>query len=86
MQIQRFSWAGIKIVVGPTTVIVCHREIRDKIAADGLSVHAIELAEPFSKDGVTVTAVPAVDGFGDPQVSWVIDGGGRKIIHRGDTL
>jgi L-ascorbate metabolism protein UlaG (beta-lactamase superfamily) len=144
MQIQRLSWAGIKIVVGPTTVIVdlledtgrlrpimgdpkgplfaldtegsvhlallthlhpdhydpvalrkrlaplgrvvCHREIRDKIAADGLSVHALELEEPFSKGGITVTAVPAVDGFGDPQVSWVIEGGGRKIIHCGDTL
>ncbi len=34
----------------------------------------------------TVTAVPAVDGFGDPQVSWVIEAGGRRILHAGDTL
>lgn len=30
--------------------------------------------------------VPAVDGFGHPQVSWVIRGGGKTIIHCGDTL
>jgi L-ascorbate metabolism protein UlaG (beta-lactamase superfamily) len=32
-----------------------------------------------------ITAVPAVDGFGDPQVSWVIEAGGRRIFHGGDT-
>ncbi len=36
---------------------------------------------PFS-----ATAVPAVDGFGDPQVSWVLAADGRRIIHCGDTL
>jgi L-ascorbate metabolism protein UlaG (beta-lactamase superfamily) len=33
-----------------------------------------------------VTAVPAVDGFGDPQVSWVVEADGRRIVHCGDTL
>ncbi len=32
------------------------------------------------------TAVPAVDGFGDPQISWVIEADGKRIIHAGDTL
>jgi len=32
------------------------------------------------------TVVPAVDGFGDPQVSWVIEADGKRIIHAGDTL
>jgi L-ascorbate metabolism protein UlaG (beta-lactamase superfamily) len=32
------------------------------------------------------TAVPAVDGFGDPQVSWVIEADGKRIIQAGDTL
>jgi len=33
-----------------------------------------------------VTAVPAADGFGDPQVSWVVAAEGRRIIHCGDTV
>lgn len=32
------------------------------------------------------TAVPAVDGFGDPQISWVIEADGKRVIHAGDTL
>ena len=31
-------------------------------------------------------AVPAVDGFGDPQVSWIVEVDGKRIIHAGDTL
>lgn len=147
MQIQRLSWAGLKITLGPTTIVVdllddtsrlsaimgkpkgplcaldaqesvhlallthlhpdhydpsalrkclapsgrvvCHRDIRDKVAADGLPLHALEIEESYSLDGVggfKLTPVPAVDGFGDPQVSWVIEGGGKRIIHCGDTL
>jgi L-ascorbate metabolism protein UlaG (beta-lactamase superfamily) len=32
------------------------------------------------------TAIPAADGFGDPQVSWVVEAGGTRILHAGDTL
>lgn len=34
----------------------------------------------------TVTAVPAVDGVGEPQVSWVVEAGGVRILHGGDTM
>lgn len=42
--------------------------------------------EPQLLGDFTVTAVPAADGYGDPQVSWVVSGGGRRIFHGGDTL
>ena len=29
----------------------------------------------------TLTAIPAVDGTGDPQVSWLIEAGGRRVLH-----
>jgi L-ascorbate metabolism protein UlaG (beta-lactamase superfamily) len=34
----------------------------------------------------TVSALPAADGFGDPQVSWAIAADGCRILHAGDTL
>ncbi|HYB27388.1 MAG TPA: MBL fold metallo-hydrolase [Solirubrobacteraceae bacterium] len=34
----------------------------------------------------TVTALPAVDGTGDPQVSWLIEAGGQRALHLGDTM
>lgn len=32
-----------------------------------------------------VTALPAVDGSGDPQVSWLVEHDGRRVLHLGDT-
>lgn len=34
----------------------------------------------------TITALPAVDGIGDPQVSWLIEAGGKRALHLGDTM
>lgn len=34
----------------------------------------------------TIAAVPAVDGIGDPQVSWAIEAGGKRVIHLGDSM
>jgi L-ascorbate metabolism protein UlaG (beta-lactamase superfamily) len=39
------------------------------------------VAGPF-----TLTALPAVDGTGDPQVSWLIESGGKRVLHLGDTM
>ncbi len=32
-----------------------------------------------------LTALPALDGLGDTQVSWLIAAGGRRVLHLGDT-
>jgi L-ascorbate metabolism protein UlaG (beta-lactamase superfamily) len=37
-------------------------------------------------DTVQVTAAPSVDGIGDIQIAWIVEGEGRKAIHCGDTL
>jgi L-ascorbate metabolism protein UlaG (beta-lactamase superfamily) len=33
-----------------------------------------------------VTALPAVDGLGDPQVSWLVEAGGQRVLHLGDSI
>jgi L-ascorbate metabolism protein UlaG (beta-lactamase superfamily) len=33
-----------------------------------------------------LTALPAVDGLGDPQVSWLVEADGRRVLHLGDTM
>ena len=60
-------------------------------AEQGLERHALptRVVAPWEDVAVgpfTVTAVPAVDGFGDPQVSWAVEAGGCRILHAGDTL
>ena len=44
------------------------------------------LWEPQLLGDFTATPVPASDGYGDTQVSWVVSAGGRRIFHGGDTL
>ncbi len=44
------------------------------------------LWEPQIFGDFTATPVPASDGYGDLQVSWVVSGGGRRIFHGGDTM
>jgi L-ascorbate metabolism protein UlaG (beta-lactamase superfamily) len=34
----------------------------------------------------TITALPAVDGLGDPQVSWLVAADGQRVLHLGDTI
>lgn len=52
----------------------------------GVKLRAAPMYEPLLLGDFTATAVPAVDGYGDPQVSWIVSAGGRRIIHCGDTL
>ncbi len=40
-----------------------------------------EVVGPF-----TITAAPAVDGFGDPQTSWIVEADGVRVLHLGDTM
>lgn len=52
----------------------------------GARVRPSALWEPQLLGDFTATPVPASDGYGDPQVSWVVSAGGRRIFHGGDTL
>lgn len=38
------------------------------------------------RDPFRLTALPSVDGTGDPQVSWLVEARGRRVLHLGDTM
>jgi L-ascorbate metabolism protein UlaG (beta-lactamase superfamily) len=56
------------------------------LTESGLSTEIVEPWETLEVGPFEISALPAVDGFGDPQVSWVIGAEGRRILHAGDTL
>jgi L-ascorbate metabolism protein UlaG (beta-lactamase superfamily) len=56
------------------------------LAKHGLAQRVVVPWETVEVGPFALTAVPAVDGLGNPQVSWVIAAGGRRILHAGDTL
>jgi L-ascorbate metabolism protein UlaG (beta-lactamase superfamily) len=42
--------------------------------------------ETVRSGAFSATAIPAVDGFGDVQVSWIVEADGIRVFHGGDTL
>lgn len=83
---DHFDPAAIRAALPETGSVVCHRDIAATVASRGFRVLALDLYEPAPLGDFTVLPVPAVDGLGERQVSWVVIGGGRRIIHCGDTL
>lgn len=57
-----------------------------ELTAAGLRREPIEPWATVTVGPFAVTALPAVDGTGDPQVSWLVEAGGRRMVHLGDTL
>ena len=51
------------------------------LAAEVVDIWTTREIGPFS-----ITAVPAVDGLGDPQLNWVVQAEGQRVFHGGDTM
>jgi L-ascorbate metabolism protein UlaG (beta-lactamase superfamily) len=83
---DHFDVPSLKRVLGDRGYVICHASMASHIASRGLRVIAADFYEPVARGGFLFTAVPAADGFGEQQVSWVISGGGKRLIHAGDTL
>ena len=57
-----------------------------ELGAARLPRRAVATWESLTAGPFTCTALPAVDGLGDPQVSWLVEAGGSRVLHLGDTL
>ena len=86
---DHFDAAAMRSVLGDTGILVVPEAVAPWADTRQLRVQAARLFEPVMLPrGSAVFAaisVPAVDGLGHPQVSWIVDAGGRKIFHGGDT-
>jgi L-ascorbate metabolism protein UlaG (beta-lactamase superfamily) len=62
-------------------------ESREKAERRGLTnVTGLAVGQQFTFGDLQITAAYSVDGLGDPQVAWVVEGEGKRVIHCGDTL
>lgn len=58
----------------------------EKFLRHSLEVQIVPAWEQRTIGPFFVSSAPAVDGFGDPQISWIVECGGCRIFHAGDTL
>jgi L-ascorbate metabolism protein UlaG (beta-lactamase superfamily) len=68
------------------SVLVPHESVSDAVKEGLEQVIGVHLGDTLSFGPFSVTATYSADGFGSPQVAWVIEAEGRKILHAGDTL
>jgi L-ascorbate metabolism protein UlaG (beta-lactamase superfamily) len=78
--------AGVPLVLRPAVDSGEFLEVAATTAQEAIGGTVVAPWETHTVGPFSVTAVPAVDGFGDPQVSWVVEAGGRRVIHCGDTV
>lgn len=50
------------------------------------NIQGVSLGQSLQIGALTATASYSVDGVGDPQISWIVQGEDKTIIHCGDTL
>lgn len=85
---DHFDGLFLSEILGERGVIFLQRD--STISQTMLREDRVNLWQPFflPRSGADMVgfAVPAEDGFGDNQVSWVIECNGKRIIHCGDTM
>src|SRR3954470_12758773 len=57
-----------------------------ELAKSGLDRRRLSLWQSIAAGPFAITALPAVDGIGDPQVAWLIEADGVRVLHLGDTI
>ena len=57
-----------------------------ELTAAGLARQTAAVWTSTGAGAFTLTALPAVDGTGDPQVSWLLEADGKRVLHLGDTM
>lgn len=83
---DHYDPATLRSKLKPGAKVLCDPANAARIAGDGLLAVPIELHQPVPVGCFRITALPAVDGFGDPQISFLVEADGKSIIHCGDTL
>ncbi|MFS0723958.1 MBL fold metallo-hydrolase [Paenibacillus sp. 1P07SE] len=85
---DHFDPAAIIEAYGAAIPVYVPAGLEDAAQAAGLTNvngAAVYASFELGRD-VKATALPSVDGLGDIQVAWFVEGAGRKVIHCGDTL
>lgn len=57
-----------------------------ELTAAGLTRRRLAPWDSVTAGPFTLTALPACDGIGDPQVAWLVEADGVRVLHLGDTM
>ncbi|MEU6130449.1 MBL fold metallo-hydrolase [Saccharopolyspora sp. NPDC047091] len=84
--LQRALRPGATVLRPAPFVDVLTEQVERDLSTSGLTAEVVAEWDSREVGPFRITAVPAVDGLGSPQVNWVVEAGGRRVLHGGDTL
>jgi L-ascorbate metabolism protein UlaG (beta-lactamase superfamily) len=83
---DHFDVESLREALAPNASVLCPVGTEEQVRDSGLEARGVAPWDTVTFDGLRLMAVPAVDGFGDVQASWVVSDGDHRMIHCGDTL
>ncbi|MGJ8662833.1 MAG: MBL fold metallo-hydrolase [Marinicella sp.] len=83
---DHFDVKGLKQHLSEKDWVICDESQAVYVSSRGFKVISTKLYQPVQRSGFTVIPVPAVDGTGDHQISWIVMVDGNKYFHGGDTV
>lgn len=84
---DHFDPKALHELPGEEGIVYCHQPILATLREAGLRCEGVDLWKTIEiAPKLEITAVPAVDGYGDDQVSWVVQADGHQLFHGGDTI
>ena len=86
---DHFDAAALRTALGDNGILVVPESVAPFADTRQFRTQVAKLFEPVflprGSAAFVAISVPAVDGLGHPQVSWVVSAGGKRIFHGGDT-
>jgi len=76
----------IRRILKPSGFVVCSTESIPVIRDDGFEARGLDVYDQLALGPFNVTALPAVDGLGEPRLSFFIELDAIRMIHCGETL
>ena len=83
---DHFDAKAIKTLLADGGQLFCVDTMAAVAASKGIVTRPVPMYQPETFGDFVFIPVPAADGFGDAQVSWIIKSGAWTIIHCGDTI
>lgn len=88
LHLDHFDVGTIKKCLKPEGKIIFCSELLPRVRKhfDSQIMVSLDLDEALAESGIHFKPVFAMDGIGDVQCSWIVEGDGVRIFHGGDTI
>ena len=83
---DHFDVPGLKKLMGEKGYVYCEPDLAPYVVSRGLRAIPQNHYQPEQRGDFTFIPLPAVDGAGDSQVSWLVSVDGKKYLHGGDSI